>query len=285
MATLGKRQWASAARDVAVRVKAQIKQGHASVLAGGVAFYGFLALFPALVALVSTYGLLADPRDVKMQVDAMSGLLPPQLKEVVRGEMENLASRSSRTLSVEVAVSILAALWAANKGTRALIIALDVAFGQQQSRSMLRLYLTSLLFTVGGLAFGVLSVAALIAAPVLFSLVGMEHSGMRLLAWLRWPALAAALLVGLALVYRYGPARTPPKWQWVTPGSAIAAALWLIGSVLFSWFASNTAYQSFDGSIAAIAVLLTWFLLSAYIVILGAEVDAELERRRPEPAR
>jgi membrane protein len=230
---------------------------------------------------VATYGLLANPRDVQVQVESLAGFLPPQVKEVVKAEMEQLAGRSSQTLSVEVVVSILAALWAANKGTRALIVALDMSFGQQRPRSLVRLNLISLLLTAGGVAFALLSVAALIAAPALFSAVGLSRSSATLLAWLRWPGLAAALLLGLAVAYRYGPARTPTRWRWVTPGSGLATGLWLVSSAIFSWFMTHhTSYQSFDGSMAAIAVLLTWFLLSAYVVILGAEVDAQLERRR-----
>jgi len=243
-------------------------------MAGGVAFYAFLALFPALFALVSIYGLLADPRDVKGQVDTLTGVLPVQVRAVLQAELAHLTAKSTGTLSVEVAAGTLMALWAAAKGTRAVLIALAAVF--QQPRDLVRLSATALVMTMAGVAFGAVAVAAVVAVPPLLERIGsFDAAGGRLLAWLRWPVLAMALSLGLAFVYRQN---RPGRRRWLTPGSVLAALLWLAGSALFSWFVSrHSSYSHLDGSLAAVAVLLSWFLLSAYVVIFGAIVDAEVQ--------
>jgi membrane protein len=275
---------ASVWRNVARRIKRELKDGRASIMAAGVAFYCFLALFPALTALVSLYGLVADPGDVGDQMDTVAPLLPRQVRDVMRRELTSIVARSTGTLSLEVAVSILLALWAANKGTRALLVAVDVIFDPRSAGNIVKLSFVALCLTVGAVGFGVVSLGAVIAVPAVLGRLGVGSPGLRLLVWLRWPVLAAALLLGLALIYRFSRVVPRPRWRWVTPGSALAAALWLLGSALFSWFVSaHTSFQSLDGSIATFAVLLSWFLLSAYVVILGAAVDAEVEATPRQP--
>jgi len=271
-------------RVVARRVRREIKEGRSSIMAGGVAFYCFLALFPALTALVSLYGLIADPQDVGRQVDALAPVLPQPVRALMQRELSRLVARSTGTLSLEVAASTAAALWAANKGTRALMVAIDVVFHPRQPGNIVKLSVAALAFTAGGILFGVLSLVGVVAAPALLGRLGVGRHAWQLMVWLRWPFLAAVLLLGLALLYRFSRVERPRGWRWVTPGSATAAALWLIASGLFSWFVSaRGSPQSLDGSIAALAVLLSWFLLSAYTVILGAAVDAALEAAPQDP--
>jgi membrane protein len=264
-------------RVVAAGIKRELTDGRASILAGGVAFYCFLALFPALTALVSLYGLVADPGHVAQQLDALAPVLPAPVREVMQGTLTELASRSSGTLSLELTVGILLAVWAANKGTRALLIAVAAVFDPGRAGNIVRLSVVALRLTVAAVAFGVVSLAAIVALPALLTRLGVGRPGLRLIVWLRWPFLAALLLFGLASIYRIGRAGTT-RWRWVTPGSALATALWVLGSAAFSWFVSSFGHSSLDGSMAAFGILLSWFLLSAYVVLLGAVVDAELER-------
>jgi membrane protein len=267
-------------RDVAVRVGREVKQDDVSMVAGGVAYYGFLAMFPALAALISIYGLLADPAQISQQVESLAGLLPEQVRAGLNDQLTQLASHSSRSLSLGVAVSILLALWSANKGTKALITSLNIAFDQEETRGFFKLNALSLLFTVGGIAMALVAVGAVIAVPALLGYLGLSGVGEALVRWLRWPALAALVLVAVAVLYRYGPSRATARWRWVTPGSLLALALWLGGSALFSFYVSNFGkYDKVYGSVGVIVILLTWFLLSAYALILGAEVNAELERQ------
>jgi membrane protein len=269
----------SMVRNVVRRLRRELAEGRVSIMAGGVAFYGFLALFPALTALVSIYGLLADPHRIGEQLDARAVLLPEQVRDVLRTELTSLASRSTGTLCLEVVVGILLALWAANKGTRSLMLAVAAVFEPGKATNIVKVNFRALVLTVVAIVFAVLAVAAVIAVPTVVGLLNLsELAALGLLKWLRWPLLAGLLLVGLALVYRWS--RPQARVRWVTAGSALVTAAWLVGSGLFSWFVSTfTSYQRLDGSIAAFAILLSWFLLSAYLVILGAAVDAELEGR------
>lgn len=281
---LPERPWdipAAGWRKIADGMRSATKRHHASVLAGGVAFFGFLSMFPALVALVSAYGLLADPHDVKRQVDALAGGFPDNVQAAIYHQMTQLTARSSGTLSLEAAISIVAAVWAATKGTKALITGLSLAFGQDETRGFIRLNVTAFLFTLGAIIFGVIAVAAVIAFPIVLSFVHLSRLRGALVTWLRWPVLVAVVLFGLAVAYHHGPARPPAKWRWVTPGSLVATTLWIAGSALFSWFASATAKSDrLDGSLGVIITILSWFLLSAYVVILGAELDTEIAHQR-----
>jgi membrane protein len=268
-------------RQIADGMRDATRRHHASILAGGVAFYAFLSMFPALAALVSGYGLLSDPEHVRRQVDVLAGGLPRDVQAVIYDQMARLTARSSGSLSVEAAIGLVAALWAATKGMRALITGLSLAFGQAETRGFIRLNATAFLFTVGGVLGGAVAVAAIVVLPLVFSFLHLSALGAQLFRWLRWPALAVATLLGLAVAYHFGPARPPGRWRWVTPGALVATALWLTGSALFGWFASRFGKSDLvEGSLAVVITLLTWFLLSAYVVVIGAELNMEIDRTR-----
>ena len=209
------------------------------MLAGGVAFFAFLSMFPALAALVSVYGLLADPEDVTRQVDAFAGGLPPDVRTAIHDQMAHLTARSPGTLSIEAAIGIVAAIWAATKGMKALITGLSLAFGQKETRGFIRLNVTAFLFTMGAIVAGAVSIAAVIVLPVVLSFFHLSRLGEGLVRWLRWPMLTAVVLFGLSVAYNFGPAQAPARRRWVTFGSLAATALWLAGSALFSWFVSS----------------------------------------------
>ena len=266
-------------RGIANRMRRATQRHQASVLAGGVAFFAFLSMFPALAALVSVYGLVANPEDVTRQLDAFAGALPPDIRTAIYDQMALLTARSTGTLSLEAAIGILAAIWAATKGMKALITGLSLAFGQKETRGFIRLNVTAFLFTMGAIVSGVISIASVIVFPLVLSFFRMSQLGEQLIRWGRWPMLTVMVLVALSVAYHHGPAHVPATRRWVSPGSLAATALWLAGSALFSWFASTYAKTDrVDGSLGVIITILTWFLLSAYIVILGAELDAEIAR-------
>ncbi len=266
-------------RRIVDRMRSATQRHHASVLAGGVAFFAFLSILPALAALVSIYGQLADPADVARQVEAVAGALPPDVQTAIHDQLEQLTARSPGTLSLEAAAGIVAAIWAATKGMKALITGLSLAFGQDETRGFIRLNATAFLFTLGSIVSGVIAIGAVIVLPAVLSFLHLSGFYEALVYWLRWPMLTVMVLLSLTVAYRFGPAQAPPRRRWVTPGALVATALWLAGSAIFSWFVSRaTKGDRVDSSLGVVITVLTWFLLSAYVVILGAELDAEIAR-------
>jgi membrane protein len=267
-------------RDVLWRVKDEMAKDNLSLVAAGVAFYALLALFPAIAATVSIYGLMVDPQTVSDQLAATSQVLPEETRGLIEEQLTRVSSSASTALSLGAIVSLLLALWSANKGTQSLISALNIVYDEPEKRGFIRLTLISLGLTLGIILFLIVGLAAIAAMPALFANLGLAESIMQLASWLRWPILGLAFVIGLAVFYRFAPSRDEPRWRWVSWGAVVATVLWLVGSALFSWYVTNFgSYNETYGSIGAVAVLMMWFWLSALIVLLGAELNAEMEHQ------
>lgn len=264
-------------KDVAVRVKRQLKEDNVGLIGAGVAFYSLLSIFPAMIALISLYGLIVRRDQVAAQVDSALKFMPGDSRMAIQTQMEKITSSPRAGLGLGLLISVLAALWSASGGMRALMTGLNIAYDETESRKFVRLRLLSLALTLGVLVFTVAAMTAVIGVPAAFD--AGQPVGL-LLAWVRWPVLAALLVGGLALLYRYGPDRDKPKWAWASWGAGIATALWLVMTITFSFYVST--FGSFNktyGTFASVVVLMTWMSLSAYIVLVGAEINAELERQ------
>lgn len=267
--------------DVVKRTVKQLKSDNVPIIAAGVAFYWFLALLPALAAVISVYGIVADPNDVARQLDSFLGALPRDAADFIRSQVEEITGSSTGGLGIGVAVSVLAALWSASKGMQALVTALNVAYDEEETRRFLKLRGLALALTLGLTA----AAAVLVGGMAVLGSVAEDlgTGGDIAVTVLRWPVLAAVLVLLLAALYRYAPDRDRPRWRWVTPGAGTAVALWVAGSVLFSVYVNNFgSYNETYGTLAAIVVLLLWLYLSAYVIVLGAELDAEAERQTAE---
>jgi membrane protein len=257
----------------------EAKRDHLSIVAAGVAFYGFLALFPACAAIVSIYGLVAEPQAVEQQLDASSDVMPEGVHDLLGAQLQRIAGASSSALGSGFVISVLLALWSANKGTRSVIEALNIAYDREEQRGVIRLNALSLSLTLAAVLGTVVAVFVVVAIPTLFHFVGLGGIARVAVDLLRWPLLLAVLIVGLGLLYRYGPSHETPPWRWVTPGSVLATLLWLGASVAFSIYVANFgSYDKTYGSLGAVAILLIWLYAGAYVVLLGAEFDAVLER-------
>ena len=266
-------------RDIGLRVKREAARDNLSVIAGGVAYYAFLAIFPALAAVILIYGLFADPTAIEQNVASLSAI-PSDVRDMLSQQLTNLARQSNGSLSVGVGVSILFAVWSATKGMKALITSLNIAYDEQEHRGFLRRTAVTLLFTLGLIGLGAFAVVLVAVFPAAVDRIGLPDVVATVIQWARWPILAAAVLLGLALLYRYGPSREHARWRWVTWGSAIGTAIWLAASAAFSFYVSHFgSYNKTYGSVAAIVILLTWFLLSAYVVVLGAELNGQMEHQ------
>jgi membrane protein len=248
--------------------------------AAGVVFYGLLAIFPAITALVSSYGLFADPATISDNLQSLSVMLPAGSFAIVQDEIARVLDKRDATLGMTFIVGLLLAIWSANAGVKAMIDALNVAYEVEERRGFIRLNLISLAFTITALVAILIMVGAVIGVPLALSRVGLDYQPLRLVQLGRWPVLALMLLLALLVLYRYGPSRPPMRWRWLALGAAMAICLWLVGSALLSWYLSNFAnYTATYGSLGAAIGLMTWMWMSAIIVLVGAELNSEIERQ------
>lgn len=269
--------------QVVKRAFAEGKADNVSMLAAGLAYFAFLALFPALIAAVLIYGLVADPADVQEQIDSLSGALPPEAKSLISDQMSSIASSSGGALGVGLVISLLGALWSVSGGVSNLINAVNVCYDEEETRGFLRLRGLALLLTVGGILFMALAVGLVAVAPVVLDALKLGTLGTILLQVGRWVLLVLLVVFGLAVVYRIAPDRDAPKFRWVSVGAVVATVIWVIASVGFSLYVSNFgSYGKTYGALAGVIVLLLWFFISAYIVLLGAEINAEAEQQTAE---
>jgi membrane protein len=267
-------------RDILWRVWAEMTEDDLSLVAAGVAFYGLLAMFPGIAAAVSMYGLIVDPQTVGQQMSDMGQVLPQEARGIIEEQLTRVTSSGSTALGLGAIVGLLLALWSANKGTQALISALNIVYDEREKRGFIWLNLISLALTLGIILFLIVCLAAIAALPALIGSLGLPELVQQLATSLHWPILGIAFMIALAALYRYAPSRNEPRWQWVSWGAVLATIVWLIGCGLFSWYVSNFgSYNETYGSLGAVAVLMMWLWLSALIVLLGAELNAEMEHQ------
>jgi len=265
-------------KDIAVRVKDSLRDDQVSLLAAGVAFFTLLALAPALAAVVSVYGLVTTPAEASRQIADFTTALPADARSLIGGQLKTVAAGDAGGLGVALVVGVLLSLWSASGGMKQLIEATNVAYDESETRKFLRLRGLALLFTLGMITLFVAVLGLLAVVPALLDNTGLGSVGRVVVNVLRWPLLAVLMAAALAILYRYAPDRDQPKLRWVSWGAGIATLLWVIGSVLFSIYVSNFGhYNKTYGSLGAVVVLLLWLYLSAFIVLLGAEINAEME--------
>ncbi|HKK14449.1 MAG TPA: YihY/virulence factor BrkB family protein [Gammaproteobacteria bacterium] len=270
-------------RDVALRVLREMSRDNLFLVAAGVAYYWLLAVFPALALLLSVYGLASDPHQVARQLTTLSAILPGTMITIVGGQMEKLAGAPGPALGIGVVVGALVALVSAMWGTAALMTALNIVYDESERRSLVRLYGVALALTVAALLLAVLALLLIVAAPAVLAAIpriGTAGGVAWVVGGLRWPVLAVAMMVFLALAFRYGPSRARAKWRWISWGAVLATGLWLVASWLFSFYVSHFAsFNKTYGSLGALVIFLVWFYVSAYVILLAAEVDAEVEHQ------
>ena len=250
------------------------------MLAGGVAFFAFLAVFPALIAALTLYGLLADPAQVAQQVQGIAAALPRSAQPLLTEQLTSVTQSSGGALSAGLVISLLAALWSASSGTGNLITAVNLAYDEKESRGFIKLRATALGLTLGGIVFVLLTLTLVAVVPVALDNLGLGVVGRVVAQVVRWVLLVGVVVVGLAVVYRVAPDRASPRFRWVSAGALVATVLWIIGSVAFSLYVNFFGnYNKTYGALAGVIVLMLWLFLTTYIVLLGAEINAESERQ------
>lgn len=277
-----------------LRVQQRIGQDNLNVVAAGVAFYGLLALFPFLAALVSVFGLVADPATVREQMQTLEAAVPAEAYGIIDDQMEQLAARGG-SLSISLIVSTAIALYSSTRGIKAIMGALNIVYAEAENRNIVKQNLVALGLTAATLLGMVVALLLIVVLPPVFSAVGLTGDGTaEVLLGGRWLLMAAGVLLALNVIYHIAPNRPRARFRLLSWGSVVAAVLWLVASMLFSWYvASFASYNETYGSLGAVVVLLMWFFVGAYAVLVGAEIDAELGARRrsahesppPEAAR
>jgi membrane protein len=272
-----RRGWASW-KHILIGTYEQINEDRLLALAAGVVFYGLLALFPAITALVSSYALFAKASTINGHLALVSGLMPASAYAIVDEQVTRIVTRGTGDLGSAFFVGLALAVWSANAGVKAIIDALNICYGVKERRGFIKLNLVSLAFTISALAGLLLAIAAIVVLPVAMSYLHFGSYGDLALAWLRWPALLLLVLLGLATLYRFGPDVDNARWRWISPGALFAAVAWLGGSALLSWYLASFAdYDKTYGSLGAGIGLMMWLWMTAIVVLAGAELNSEVD--------
>lgn len=267
-------------RQILRRTKDEIKDDRVTLMAAGMAFYAMLALFPALAAAITIWGLVADPAQVQRTIADAAQALPSGAADLLSEQMTRIADSSGTALGWTLVATLAGALWSASSGTKGMMEAVNAAYDEDETRGFVRVRGMALALTLGGIFFGLLLVGLVAVVPGVLSLIGLGSLAENLVRWARWPVLAVVLALGLAVIYRYAPDRDQPRWRWMTPGSIAAVVLWLVASAGFAWYVNSFgSYSETYGSIAGVIVLMLWFFISALAVLVGAELNAEVERQ------
>jgi len=270
-------------KDIFWRTYEQTGEHRLLAVAAGVVFYSLLALFPAITALVSLYGLFASPASISEHLSSLSGLLPAGAFDIFQEQVTRITQNGGGKLGLAFLLGLGMALWSANAGMKAIFDALNVVAEEKEKRGFIKLNLVTLCCTIGGLVAILLAIGLVVAVPLLLGHLGLGRFGELLIEVLRWPVLLLVMIVGLAVIYRYAPSRTEPRWQWLSVGSILAAILWLASSALLSWYLSNFAnYNATYGSLGAAIGLMIWMWISAIVILLGAELNSEVEHQTAE---
>ena len=272
---IGSRGW----WDILMRVKDEISNDHVMLVAAGVAFYGLLAIFPGIAALMAVAGLILDPQTVVDQLDLLGTVLPAEAAEIILGQAEDVAGSQDRGLGIAAAIGLLLAFWSASAGVSALMEGINLAYDEEDQRGFFKRTLVRLMLTLALILtlIAIVAIAVVLPAALQF-LTALGPVVQTLIAVLRWAVIFLIVVGMLAVLYRFAPNRDDPEWRWTTPGAFVATALWVVGSVAFAIYVRNFAsYQETFGTLAGVVILLIWLWLSAIIILLGAEFDSEME--------
>lgn len=266
--------------ETLLRVKRQMDANHANLIAASIAFYGFLGIFPAIAAFISIWGLAFDPQQVQSQIEMLSSVLPDDAASIIRDQAMAVNSSASAGMSVTAVAGLAFTVYSASKGMRGFMAGLNIMYGEHEQRGLIKQTLMTWVLTGGMIIMTILTLATIAVLPPLIARLPFGDSLSALLIYIRWPILLFLVITAITILYRFGPNRAPSRLGWLSVGAIVATALWALGSIGFSLYVRNFAnYNQTYGTIGAVMVLLLWFWLSAFIVLLGASLNCELERQ------
>ncbi len=267
-------------KQILKRSWAENKADNMPIIAGGVAFFGFLSIFPALIALVSLYGLVATPETVARQIEDLSAQLPDSAADLIGEQLRAIVANSGSALSISLVISILAALWSASGGVGNLVTAINLAYDEVEARNFVKLKLLSLGLTLGAVIFVLVTFGLVAIVPAVIEALPLGIVGTVLAQVARWALLLGVFAGSLAVLYRVAPDRDSPRFSWVSLGAVIVTVIWAAVSVGFAVYVDNFgSYDKTYGAIAGVIVLMLWLYLTCYLVLLGAEINSEAEHQ------
>jgi membrane protein len=267
-------------KQIVRRSWAEHQADNMPIIAGGVAFFGFLSTFPALIAMISIYGLVASPATVARQVEDLSAQLPEDAASLIASQLTSIVDNSGSALSISLVVSILAALWSTSGGVGNLITAVNLAYDEVETRNFVKLKATSLGLTLGAIVFVLVTFGLVAVVPVVLDALPLGVFGTILAQVVRWVLLLTVFAGSLAVLYRVAPDRDAPRFRWVSLGAVVVTLIWALVSVGFSIYVDNFgSYDKTYGTIAGVIVLMLWLYLTCYLVLLGAEINSEVEHQ------
>jgi membrane protein len=267
-------------KDILWRTYERSNDDRLLATAAGVVFFGLLAVFPAITALVSSYGLFADPSTIGANLETLALMLPEGSFQIVQDQIARVLAKGSVALGWTFLFGLTLAIWSANAGVKAVIDALNVVNEEREKRSFIGLNLLSLSFTIGGIVALLLMVSAVVAFPLALDRLALSPDSQFIVSLARWPLLFVVLLAALGILYRFGPSRQAARWEWLGIGTLAAALLWIAGSAALSWYLSNFGnYNATYGSLGAAIGLMMWMWMSAIVVLFGAELNSEIEHQ------
>ena len=267
-------------RDVGWRMWAGFNEDRILLVAAGATFYLLLALFPALTAFVSLYGFVADPRTIADHIAFLGGVLPSGGLEIINTQLQALVKQDPDALSAGFLLGLAIALVSANSGIKSLFEGMNVAYGETENRGFVKLNALSLAFTMGGILVGVVVLFSVGVVPAVLAFLRLGQWTELLISLLRWPLLLLLVGGGMSVLFRYGPSREKAKWRWLSVGAALATVVWLAASWAFSFYLQNFAdYNATYGTLGAVIGFMMWTWISVVILLVGAELNAELEHQ------
>jgi membrane protein len=267
-------------KEILSRLRQEITKDEMGMVAAAVAYYALFAMFPLLIATVSIYGLFADPAEIELQVRSLSQLIPNDAAQIIEEQLSYIAANSGTKLGLSAVVSIMVALWTASSGLKALIHAMNIAYDEEEKRGFFRLQFQALFLTLGGV-FTILVTTMLVAIlPATLDILGLKTWSDQILLMVRWPVLALIFILSLSILNRFGPSRLAPQWRWISPGAVTATVIILLASWGLAFYIERFgSYNKTYGSIAGVIVLLLWLYMLSFAVLVGTELNAEIEHQ------
>ena len=266
-------------RDILIRTIRRTNRDRIDILAASAAFWALLALFPAIAALIALSAFVLKPSAMRDQISELAAPLPDEAASLVNDRVAQVASQDTAAGTGAI-IAIVFAVWTASAATKTLMEGLNTAYDEKESRNFLSFNIVAALLTFGLFVGFIVAITTIVVVPATLALQpGLGWAG-AIVDWLRWPVMGAFALAGLSTLYRFGPSRTNARWRWISLGAVVATVIWIVASLAFSLYVRNfAAYNQFYGTLGGVAILMIWFWLTSYIVLLGAELNAEVEHQ------